>query len=49
MPDYDVLGSNVKIVVPGKEGDLNADISVVQEPLGDLELPMRAIYRKMTF
>lgn len=31
--EYDVLGSNVKIVIPGQEGDLNADLSVVKEPV----------------
>ncbi len=28
-----VLGSNVKIVVPNHQGDFNADVSVVQEPV----------------
>ena len=32
-PDYDVLSSNVKIVVPNQAGDLNADLSVVKEPV----------------
>ncbi len=31
-PEYDVLSSNVKIVVPNQAGDLNADLSVVKEP-----------------
>ncbi len=31
--DYDVLGSNVKIVIPGQPGDFNADVSVVQDPV----------------
>lgn len=30
---YDVLGSNVKIVIPDQEGDVNADLSVVKEPV----------------
>lgn len=30
---YDVLGSNVKIVIPNQEGDVNADLSVVKEPV----------------
>jgi Uma2 family endonuclease len=30
---YRVMGSNVKIVVPGMVGDLNADLSVVKEPV----------------
>jgi Uma2 family endonuclease len=30
---YDVLGSNVKIVIPNQEGDFNADLSVVREPV----------------
>jgi Uma2 family endonuclease len=31
-PDYRVLSSNVKIVVPGLAGDLNADLSVIRGP-----------------
>ena len=31
--DYQVLGSNIKIVIPGRAGDFNADISVVKEPV----------------
>ena len=31
--DYRVLSSNVKIVVPNQAGDLNADLSVVKEPV----------------
>lgn len=31
--DYDVLGSNVKIVIPEQEGDVNAGLSVVKEPV----------------
>ncbi len=31
--EYDVLGSNVKIVIPGRVGDFNADVSVVKEPI----------------
>lgn len=31
--EYDVLGSNVKIVIPDREGDVNADLSVVKEPV----------------
>jgi Uma2 family endonuclease len=31
--DYDVLGSNVKIVIPNQEGDFNADVSVIKEPV----------------
>lgn len=30
---YDVLGSNVKIVIPNQEGDVNADLSVVKDPV----------------
>ncbi len=30
---YQVLGSNVKIIVPDKTGDFNADLSVVKEPV----------------
>ncbi len=30
---YDVLGSNVKIMIPNQEGDFNADLSVVKEPV----------------
>ncbi len=30
---HSVLGSNVKIVVPNHQGDFNADLSVVQEPI----------------
>lgn len=30
---YDVLGSNVKIVIPDQEGDVNADLSVVKDPV----------------
>lgn len=30
---YDVLGSNVKIIIPDKAGDVNADLSVVSEPV----------------
>jgi Uma2 family endonuclease len=30
---YDVLGSNVKIVIPDRAGDVNADLSVVKEPV----------------
>ncbi|AQG80943.1 Uma2 family endonuclease [Spirosoma montaniterrae] len=32
-PAYDVLGSNVKIVIPNRAGDVNADVSVVKEPV----------------
>lgn len=32
-PEYDVLSSNVKIVVPNQAGDLNAALSVVKEPV----------------
>ena len=28
--DYRVLGSNIKIVVPNREGDFNADVSIVR-------------------
>ncbi|GAB4000372.1 hypothetical protein GCM10028807_53140 [Spirosoma daeguense] len=31
--EYRVLGSNVKIVISGQEGDVNADLSVVKEPV----------------
>ncbi len=31
--EYDILGSNVKIVIPNREGDVNADLSVVKEPV----------------
>lgn len=31
--DYQVLGSNVKIVIPDRAGDVNADLSVVKEPV----------------
>jgi Uma2 family endonuclease len=31
--DYDVLGSSIKIVIPNREGDFNADVSVVKEPV----------------
>ncbi len=30
---YDVLGSNVKIMIPNQVGDFNADLSVVKEPV----------------
>lgn len=30
---YDVLGSNVKIVIPNQESDVNADLSIVKEPV----------------
>ncbi len=30
---YDVLGSNVKIVIPNQEGDVNADLSVIRDPV----------------
>ena len=30
---YDVLGSNVKIVIPDQEGDVNGDLSVVKDPV----------------
>ncbi len=30
---YQVLGSNVKIVIPERSGDFNADLSVVKEPV----------------
>jgi Uma2 family endonuclease len=30
---YDVLGSNVKIMIPNQEADFNADLSVVKEPV----------------
>ena len=30
---YDVLDSNVKIMIPNQEGDFNADLSVVKEPV----------------
>ncbi len=30
---YDVLGSNIKIVIPDQIGDVNADISVVNDPV----------------
>ncbi|GAB3706633.1 hypothetical protein GCM10027592_40290 [Spirosoma flavus] len=30
---YDVLGSNIKIVIPNQDGDVNADISVVKVPV----------------
>jgi len=33
LEGYDVLGSNVKIVIPSREGDFNADLSVVKEPV----------------
>ena len=36
---YDVLGSNVKIIIPNHEGDFNADISVVKEPVEYGETP----------
>lgn len=32
QPDYRVLGSNVKIAIPGYESDFNADASVVRGP-----------------
>lgn len=32
QPEYRVLGSNVKIVIPGRNGDFNADLSVVRGP-----------------
>ena len=31
--DYRVMGSNVKIVIPGHKGDFNADVSVVKKPV----------------
>ncbi len=30
---YRVLGSNIKIVIPNHQGDVNADLSVVKEPV----------------
>lgn len=33
LPDYRVMSSNVKIVVPHHQGDFNADLSVVKEPV----------------
>lgn len=30
---YDVLGSNIKIVIPDQAGDVNADVSVVKDPI----------------
>ncbi len=30
---YDVLGSNIKIVIPNQIGDVNADVSVVNDPV----------------
>lgn len=32
QPDYRVLSSNVKVVVPERSGDFNADVSVVRGP-----------------
>ncbi len=31
--EYRVLGSNVKIVIPRQEGDVNADVSIVKDPV----------------
>ena len=31
--EYQVLGSNIKIVIPGRVGDFNADVSVVKDPV----------------
>jgi Uma2 family endonuclease len=33
LPDYRVLSSNVLITLPSSQGDFNADISVVKEPI----------------
>lgn len=32
QPEYRILGSNIKVVIPGEKGDFNADMSVIHGP-----------------